>query len=145
MWRLSKSGTTRGFWDANFIPNSSRVPSSLTPYSKPSLAPPINIAEKGWARFRALYWRKRLRWPPPKKFERFVLPEGVCVITPVCVSFRGAAGDEESRIALKTLRARFLAPLGMTAWPSFHTDSNGEGCIFDGPRVQLQIWEAIVP
>jgi len=33
------------------------------------------------------------------------------------VSFRGAAGDEESCIALKTLRARFLAPLGMTAWP----------------------------
>ena len=51
------------------------------------------------------------------------------------VSFRGAAGDEESRIGLKTLRARFLAEftlsgqseilrcaqgdsegLGMTAW-----------------------------
>jgi len=30
------------------------------------------------------------------------------------VSFRGAAGDEESRIVLKTLRARFLASLGMT-------------------------------
>ena len=35
------------------------------------------------------------------------------------VSFRGAAGDEESRIFLKTLRARFLAPLGMTAWKGF--------------------------
>jgi hypothetical protein len=35
------------------------------------------------------------------------------------VSFRGAAGDEESRIGLKTLRARFLAPLGMTAWMGF--------------------------
>jgi hypothetical protein len=35
------------------------------------------------------------------------------------LSFQGAAGDEESRIALKTLRARFLAALGMTAWRSF--------------------------
>jgi hypothetical protein len=35
------------------------------------------------------------------------------------VSFRGAGGDEESRIVLKTLRARFLAPLGMTAWKGF--------------------------
>ena len=57
------------------------------------------------------------------------------------VSFRGAAGDEESRIVLKTLRARFLAEftlsgqseillprlrdqddsegLGMTAWKGF--------------------------
>ena len=33
---------------------------------------------------------------------------------PVYVSFRGAAGDGESRTALKTLKARFLAPLGMT-------------------------------
>ena len=38
---------------------------------------------------------------------------------PFGVSFRGAAGDEESRIVLKTLRARFLAPLGMTAWKGF--------------------------
>ena len=30
------------------------------------------------------------------------------------LSFRGAAGDEESRSALKTLRARFLASLGKT-------------------------------
>ncbi len=29
------------------------------------------------------------------------------------------ADDEESRIVLKTLRARFLAPLGMTAWKGF--------------------------
>jgi hypothetical protein len=29
--------------------------------------------------------------------------------TPVCVSFRGAAGDEEFRTALKMLSARFLA------------------------------------
>ncbi|MGA2608274.1 MAG: hypothetical protein ABSH01_12555 [Terriglobia bacterium] len=43
------------------------------------------------------------------------LPKGVCVITRVCVSFRGAAGNEESRTALKIVRARFLAPLGMTA------------------------------
>jgi hypothetical protein len=28
---------------------------------------------------------------------------------PVCMSFRGAVGDEESRIALKTLTARFLS------------------------------------
>ena len=35
------------------------------------------------------------------------------------VSFRGAPGDEESRIVLKTLRARFLAPLGTTAWKVF--------------------------
>ena len=34
---------------------------------------------------------------------------------PFGLSFRGAAGDEESRTALKILRARFLAPLGMTA------------------------------
>ena len=47
------------------------------------------------------------------------VPLGVCVITRVCVSFRGAAGDEESRIVLKTLGARFLAPLGMTAWRDF--------------------------
>jgi len=32
---------------------------------------------------------------------------------PFGMSFRGAAGDEESRIALKTLRARFLAALGV--------------------------------
>jgi len=31
------------------------------------------------------------------------------------VTFERAAGDEESRTALKTLRVRFLAPLGMTA------------------------------
>jgi hypothetical protein len=30
------------------------------------------------------------------------------------VIFRRAAGDEESRVALKPLRARFLAALGMT-------------------------------
>ena len=35
------------------------------------------------------------------------------------VSFRGAEGDEESRTALKILRARFLAPLGMTAYKRF--------------------------
>src|SRR5208283_5137769 len=29
------------------------------------------------------------------------------------------ADDEESRIVSKTLRARFLAPLGMTAWKGF--------------------------
>jgi hypothetical protein len=34
---------------------------------------------------------------------------------PICMSFLGAAGDEESRTALKRLRARFLASLGMTA------------------------------
>jgi len=33
---------------------------------------------------------------------------------PVRLSFRGTAGDEESRRLLKTLRARFLAALGMT-------------------------------
>jgi hypothetical protein len=38
------------------------------------------------------------------------------VTAQVGMSFRGAAGDEESRTALKTLRARFLAPLGMTAY-----------------------------
>ena len=38
---------------------------------------------------------------------------------PPRLSFRGAAGDEESRIVLKTLRARFLTPLGMTAWKGF--------------------------
>jgi hypothetical protein len=41
------------------------------------------------------------------------------------VSFRGAAGDEESRIVLKTLRARFLAPLGMTAWNGFSAACTG--------------------
>jgi hypothetical protein len=35
------------------------------------------------------------------------------------VTFERAGGDEESRIVLKTLRARFLAPLGMTAWKGF--------------------------
>jgi hypothetical protein len=35
------------------------------------------------------------------------------------VSFRGAEGDEESCTALKILRARFLAPLGMTRWTGF--------------------------
>ena len=40
------------------------------------------------------------------------------------LSFRGAAGDEESRIALRTLRARFLAPLGMTAWGVFPQPAN---------------------
>jgi len=40
--------------------------------------------------------------------------EAVCVKTQCCVSFRGAEGDEESRTALKALRARLLAPLGMT-------------------------------
>ena len=49
--------------------------------------------------------RRRLEKAPSPD----TLPKGVCVITPVCVSFRGAAGDEESRIALKILRARFLA------------------------------------
>jgi hypothetical protein len=39
--------------------------------------------------------------------------------SPSGLSFRGAAGDEESRIAPKILRARFLAPLGMTAWKCF--------------------------
>jgi hypothetical protein len=32
---------------------------------------------------------------------------------------RSDRDDEESRIVLKTLRARFLAPLGMTAWKGF--------------------------
>ena len=58
-------------------------------------------------------------------------PGGVSVKTPVCLSFRGVrhsllADDEESRTALKTIRARFLAPLGMTPVRSFHTDSGGE-------------------
>jgi hypothetical protein len=38
------------------------------------------------------------------------------------VTFERAAGDEESRIALKTLRATrrgWLAPLGMTSWTGF--------------------------
>ena len=43
------------------------------------------------------------------------------------VSFRGAAGDEESCIALKTHRARFLASLGMTVTKRCHTDSKGKG------------------
>jgi hypothetical protein len=38
---------------------------------------------------------------------------------PSKLSFRGAAGDEESHIALKRVRARFLAPLGMTPWKGF--------------------------
>jgi hypothetical protein len=33
--------------------------------------------------------------------------------------FERAEGDEESRTALKTLRARFLAPLGMTVKRGF--------------------------
>ncbi len=37
------------------------------------------------------------------------------MITPVCLSFRGAAGDEESRAALQRPRARFPAALGMTS------------------------------
>ncbi len=43
-------------------------------------------------------------------------PQGSLCENSVGVSFRGAAGDEESRIAFKTLRARFLAPFGMTRW-----------------------------
>ena len=35
------------------------------------------------------------------------------------VIFERAAGDEESRTALKILRARFLGPLGMTAGGRF--------------------------
>jgi len=38
---------------------------------------------------------------------------------PFGLSFRGPAGEEGSRIVLKTLRARFLAPPGMTAWKGF--------------------------
>ena len=38
---------------------------------------------------------------------------------PVGLSFRAAAGDEESRTVLKALRTRFLAPLGMTARKGF--------------------------
>jgi len=41
------------------------------------------------------------------------------------LSFRGAAGDEESCTALKTFRARFLASLGMTVGTRFHRDSQG--------------------
>ena len=40
------------------------------------------------------------------------------------------ADDEESRIALKMLRARFLSRdcgIGMTAYEGYHTDSKGEG------------------
>ena len=32
----------------------------------------------------------------------------------IILSFRGAGGDEESRTAMKILRARFFAPLRMT-------------------------------
>jgi putative ABC transport system permease protein len=46
-------------------------------------------------------------------------PGSTITVTPAgkstVLSFRGAGGDEESRTALKTFRARFLASLGMTA------------------------------
>jgi hypothetical protein len=41
------------------------------------------------------------------------------------VIFRRATGDEESRTALNTLRARFLAPLGMTVWDGFSAAYSG--------------------
>jgi hypothetical protein len=49
------------------------------------------------------------------------LPKGLKSLWEIsfCMSFRGAEGDEESRTALKTLRARFLASLGMTARTRF--------------------------
>lgn len=40
-------------------------------------------------------------------------PNGI-LKSPASLSFRGAEGDEESRTRLQTLRARFLAPFGMT-------------------------------
>jgi len=39
---------------------------------------------------------------------------------------------EESRTALRILRARFLAPLGMTALKRFHTDSPRERALLPG-------------
>ena len=46
------------------------------------------------------------------------LPWILCKIS-FLLSFRGAAGDEESRSAMKMLRARFLASLGMTVQRRF--------------------------
>ena len=44
------------------------------------------------------------------------------------LSFRGAPGDEESRTALRSFRARFLAALGMTVSRGFRPDfQEGEG------------------
>lgn len=42
----------------------------------------------------------------------------------ISVSFRGTAGDEESRTAEKTFRARFLAALGMTVSRIYNAPSN---------------------
>jgi hypothetical protein len=57
------------------------------------------------------------RWFNERNFERPSEGRGfkVCVKTLLFVSFRGAAGDEESRTALKTSRARSFAALRMTA------------------------------
>ena len=45
--------------------------------------------------------------------------------------FERAEGDEESRTALKTLRARFLAPLGMTCWKWFSHRLVGRGEVYN--------------
>jgi len=51
------------------------------------------------------------------------------------LSFRGAAGDEKSRTALRTFRASFLAWLGMTELKCSHPDPKGEGCDFEAAIV----------
>jgi len=68
--------------------------------------------------------------PVPARLEKAPAPGHLLPQASLCddstnLSFRGAPGDEESRTALKTFRARFLASLGMTVLRRFHSDSQG--------------------
>ena len=50
--------------------------------------------------------------------------------TQFSVSFRGAAGDEESRTALKVLRARFLAEFTLSAQSEIPSLRSGQALRF---------------
>ena len=96
----------------------------------------------------ALTMHAVLECGPPRRAAAFV--SRACLDPPVALTLAAAkklvwpviprsppsllADDEESRTALKILRARFLAPLGMTAWgehsllgqhDGFHNEETG--------------------
>ena len=80
-----------------------RAPKSSTKCSECGAAPPLTngVWLQNW-KGRASQAAEKPVWPVIPRSPPFLL-----------------ADDEESRTALKILRARFLAPLGMTAWRSF--------------------------
>ena len=71
--------------------------------------------------------KKSREIPHPARCSRHPLPQRSLCDDPLILSFRGVTGDEESRTALKILRARFFASLRMTVLRRCHTDSRGEG------------------